>query len=64
MLIIEIKEGEKIERAIKRYRTKVRDTKLKQEIRERKQYKKPSEKLREQLQKARYKEQYLLNKEI
>lgn len=63
MLKIEIKEGEKTERAIKRYRRKVRDTKLKQETRERKHYKKPSKKRREQVQKARYKERYLLNKE-
>ncbi|MHA7842466.1 MAG: 30S ribosomal protein S21 [Winogradskyella sp.] len=63
MLRIEIKEGEKIERAIKRYRRKYRDTKVKQKIRDKQAYVKPSTKRREQIQKAKYKEQYLLDKE-
>ena len=63
MLKIEIKEGEKIERAIKRYRRKVRNTKLIKEIRERKHYEKPSKKRRVQHQKARYKDLYLLANE-
>jgi small subunit ribosomal protein S21 len=63
MLKIEVKEGERIERAIKRYRRKHRDTKVKQKIRERQAYKKPSTRRREQLQKARYKQQYLLEQE-
>jgi len=63
MLKIEIKEGEKIDRAIKRYRRKVRNTKLIQEIRERKHYEKPSKKRRVQFQKARYKDLYLLANE-
>ena len=58
MLKIQINEGEKIERAIKRYRRKVRDTKLKQEINDRRHYKKQSKKRREQIQKAKYLEQY------
>lgn len=64
MLKIEIKQGENIERAIKRYRRKFRDTKLRQEIRTRREYVKPSVKRREQIQKARYKEQLFLSKEI
>jgi len=63
MLIIEVKEGEKIDRAIKRYRRKHRDTKRKDEIRNRKHYTKPSTKRREQIQKAKFKEQFLLGKE-
>ncbi len=59
MLRIEVKEGEKIDRAIKRYRRKYKNTKVLQEIRGRKEYKKPSVRKREQLIKAQYKEQYL-----
>ncbi|WP_299106740.1 30S ribosomal protein S21 [uncultured Tenacibaculum sp.] len=57
MLIIKIKEGENIDRAIKRYRKKHRNVKLLRELRDRKQYKKPSIQKREQLIKAKYIEQ-------
>ncbi|MDY0779851.1 30S ribosomal protein S21 [Tenacibaculum sp. IB213877] len=63
MLIVQVKEGENIDRAIKRYRRKYRDTKLLKEIRNRKEYTKPSVARREQLKKAQYKEQYLLEQE-
>ncbi|AZJ36941.1 MULTISPECIES: 30S ribosomal protein S21 [Tenacibaculum] len=63
MLIIQVKEGENIDRAIKRYRRKYRNTKVLQEIRERKEYTKPSVSRREQLKKAQYKEQFLLEQE-
>ncbi|WP_428740646.1 30S ribosomal protein S21 [Tenacibaculum sp.] len=63
MLIIQVKEGENIDRAIKRYRRKYRNTKVLREIRERKEYTKPSVSKREQLKKAQYKEQFLLEKE-
>lgn len=63
MLIIQVKEGENIDRAIKRYRRKYRNTKVLQEIRDRKEYVKPSATRREQLKKAQYKEQFLLEQE-
>ncbi|WP_047788650.1 30S ribosomal protein S21 [Tenacibaculum mesophilum] len=63
MLIIQVKEGENIDRAIKRYRRKYRNTKVLQEIRDRKEYTKPSVSRREQLKKAQYKEKFLLEQE-
>ena len=59
MLKIPIKEGENIDRAIKRYRRKVKNVKQKEELRERKHFTKPSQKKRLQLQKAQHKATYL-----
>ncbi|MDX1828924.1 MAG: 30S ribosomal protein S21 [Lutibacter sp.] len=58
MLIINVKEGEKIDRALKRYRKKTKDTKLIQRLRDQKQYTKKSVRRRKKVQKATYK-QYL-----
>ncbi|WP_299001420.1 30S ribosomal protein S21 [uncultured Tenacibaculum sp.] len=63
MLIIPVKEGENIDRAIKRYKRKYRNTKVLQEIRERKEYTKPSVSKRAQLKKAQYKQRFLLEQE-
>ncbi|MDE0534678.1 30S ribosomal protein S21 [Tenacibaculum sp. L6] len=63
MLIIPVKEGENIDRAIKRYKRKYRNTKVLQEIRERKEYTKPSVSKRAQLKKAQYKQRFLLDQE-
>lgn len=63
MLIIQVKDGENIDRAIKRYRRKYRNTKVLQEIRGRKQYTKPSVERRELIKKAQYKEKFLLDQE-
>jgi len=52
MLIIKVKKGEQITRALKRYKQKVRNTKLTKEVRERKEYIKPSAKKRRAKQKA------------
>ncbi|WP_027125731.1 30S ribosomal protein S21 [Gelidibacter mesophilus] len=54
MLRIEIKEGENIERAIKRYKRKHRNVKVMQNLRENQYFTKPSVKKRRQLQKAAY----------
>lgn len=59
MLKIEVKSGENIDRALKRYKNKVRNVKLIKEIRSRKEYTKKSVKMREQLQKAQYKSKFL-----
>ncbi|MCH2082628.1 MAG: 30S ribosomal protein S21 [Saprospiraceae bacterium] len=54
MLIIERKEGESIDRTLKRYKRKHRDTKLRRELRNRKEYTKPSVKRRNEILKAVY----------
>ncbi|MBI9042613.1 30S ribosomal protein S21 [Lutibacter sp.] len=54
MLIIPVKEGENIDRALKRYKRKTRNTKLLNQLRENKQYIKKSVKKRKQLGKASY----------
>ncbi|CAL2102023.1 30S ribosomal protein S21 [Tenacibaculum sp. 190130A14a] len=57
MLKIIVKEGENIDRALKRYKRKYRNVKILQELRERKQYTKPSVARRAEVKKAAYKEQ-------
>lgn len=54
MLIVKVKDGEKIERALKRMKRKYRDTKVLQKLRDNKQYTKPSVANRKQVQKAVY----------
>ena len=54
MIIIPVKEGENIERALKRFKRKFEKTGVIKELRERKKYTKPSIKRREELKKAVY----------
>ncbi|GFZ94054.1 30S ribosomal protein S21 [Aquaticitalea lipolytica] len=54
MLRIEIKEGENIERALKRYKRKHRNVKVMQNLRENQFFTKPSVKRRREIQKAEY----------
>ena len=54
MLIIKIKEGEKIDRALKRYKRKFSDTKVGKALRDGKYFKKKSVKKREEKQRAIY----------
>ncbi|MCB9294443.1 MAG: 30S ribosomal protein S21 [Phaeodactylibacter sp.] len=56
MLIIEIKDGEGIDRALKRYKRKFQNTGLIKELRKRKEYTKPSVRRRNEVLKAAYKE--------
>jgi small subunit ribosomal protein S21 len=56
MLIIEVKESENIDRALKRSKRKVQQTKILRELRDRKEFKKPSVQRRNQILKAVYKE--------
>ena len=56
MLIIEVKENEGIDKALKRYKRKFISSKVLKEVRDRKQYTKPSVKRRNELLKAMYKE--------
>ncbi len=57
MIIIPVKEGENIERALKRFKRKFEKTGVIKELRERQKYTKPSVKRREELKKAAYVEQ-------
>jgi small subunit ribosomal protein S21 len=54
MIIIPIKEGENIERALKRYKKKFERTGALKELRKRKQFDRPSVVNREVMQKAIY----------
>ncbi|MCH2230898.1 MAG: 30S ribosomal protein S21 [Crocinitomicaceae bacterium] len=56
MLIIPVKEGENIERAIKKYKKKFEKTKVMRELRGRKEFVKPSITKRQQKIKASYKQ--------
>tara|TARA_R110002049_G_scaffold116110_1_gene268441 strand:- start:1430 stop:1624 length:195 start_codon:yes stop_codon:yes gene_type:complete len=54
MLIIPIKEGENIDRALKRFKRKFDKTQTKRQLQTRKQFEKPSVVRRAQVQKAQY----------
>ena len=54
MLIIPIKDGEKIDRALKRFKRKFDKTGSMRQLRARKQFVKPSVKNRQKIQKAQY----------
>ncbi len=56
MLIIPVKEGENIERAIKRYKKKFDKTKVMRELRGRKEFIKPSVLNRQERIRAAYKQ--------
>ena len=72
MLIIPIKDGENIDRALKRYKRKFDKTGTVRQLRARQQFTKPSVVRRAQIQKAQYiqglrdslENQYFLNKYI
>lgn len=64
MIKIEVKEGEKIERALKRYKRKHRDVKIMNQIRDHKYYTKKSVERRREIQKAAYLQQKKLDEEI
>ncbi len=57
MLIIEVKDGESIDRALKRYKRKFQNAKVMRELRSRREFTKPSVKRRHEVLKAVYKEQ-------
>jgi small subunit ribosomal protein S21 len=54
MLVVKVKDGEKIERALKRLKRKFRDTKVLQTLRDKKQFTKKSVEKRQNLKKAQY----------
>ena len=63
MLVIKIKKGDNINKALKQFKQKCRSTKLIQEIRERKQFDKPSAKKRANKKKAIRVKQWRLKNE-
>ena len=64
MLIIPVKEGENIDRALKRFKRKFDRTGTMRQLRSRKQFVKPSVKRRAVIQKAAYIQQLRDNEEI
>jgi small subunit ribosomal protein S21 len=54
MIIVPIKEGDNVERALKKFKRKFEKTGVIRELRERQAFKKPSVKKREVMQKAVY----------
>ncbi len=54
MLIIPVKEGESIERALKKYKKKFDRTKVIRQLRSRQQFNKPSVERRAEIIKAKY----------
>ena len=59
MLRIVVKEGENIDRALKRYKRKFKNVRQLQELRSRKHYSKKSVLRREEIKKAQYKQKFL-----
>ena len=57
MIIVPIKEGENIERALKKFKRKFEKTGVVKELRERQAFKKPCIKRREEIIKATYVQQ-------
>lgn len=64
MLIIPVKEGENIDRALKRYKRKFTRTKTMTQLRDRKQYTKPSVARRAQKIKASYVQRLKTQEEV
>jgi len=54
MLVIPVKEGESIERALKKYKKKFERTRVLKQLRARQQFTKPSVKRRQEVIKATY----------
>jgi small subunit ribosomal protein S21 len=63
MIIIPIKEGENIDRALKKFKRKFEKTGVIKELRERQAFKKPSVKKRAQIIRAVYVQQLQQNEE-
>jgi len=57
MLIVEVKDNESIDRALKRFKRKFRDTGVIKELRRRREFTKPSVRRRNEVLKAKYREQ-------
>ncbi|WP_223550440.1 MULTISPECIES: 30S ribosomal protein S21 [Aestuariivivens] len=64
MLVIKVITGENIERTLKRFKQKVRKTKQLRTIKDNQYFIKKSTRRREEVAKAKYKEDYERSKEI
>uniref|UniRef100_UPI0039A770F9 30S ribosomal protein S21 n=1 Tax=Ornithobacterium rhinotracheale TaxID=28251 RepID=UPI0039A770F9 len=64
MLIVPVKDGESIERALKRYKRKYDRTKIVKELRERQQFTKPSVIRRQEIIRASYKQKMQSKNEL
>ena len=56
MIVVQVKDGENIERALKKFKRKFEKTGVVKELRERQAYTKPSDQRREEKKKAIYKQ--------
>jgi small subunit ribosomal protein S21 len=63
MIIVPVKEGENIERALKKFKRKFEKTGIIKELRGRQEFTKPSIRRREQVKKAIYIQQLQLSEE-
>jgi len=63
MLIIDIRDGENIDKALKRYKRKFQNAGIMRQLRERREFVKPSVKRRDEILKAVYKEQVIREEE-
>jgi small subunit ribosomal protein S21 len=63
MIIIQLKEGENIERALKKFKRKFEKTGVVRELRSRKAFEKKSVKRRDEVKKAIYKQHMQLEEE-
>jgi len=59
MLIIDVKDNDSIDKALKRYKRKYQQVGILKELRNRKQFTKPSVERREEILDAVYREEYL-----
>lgn len=64
MLIVPVKEGENIERALKKFKKKFERTGTVKELRSRQHFTKPSVERREEIKKAIYKEKMQREEEV
>ncbi|MBO7278443.1 MAG: 30S ribosomal protein S21 [Bacteroidales bacterium] len=63
MIIVPVKDGENIERALKKFKRKFEKTGVVRELRSRKTYEKPSVRRRDELKKAIYVQHLQINEE-
>ncbi len=59
MLIVQVKEGEGVEKALKKLKKKFEKTQTLRELRNRKNFTKPSVRRRETIKRARYKQRLI-----
>ncbi|MFN8280849.1 MAG: 30S ribosomal protein S21 [Saprospiraceae bacterium] len=64
MLIVDVRESESIDRALKKFKKKFESTKTLKELRRRKFFTKPSVERRSEILKARFRDTFTLNNEL